>query len=138
VTEVADPFFTARKFGQGLAVLSHGGFLILPLFMSLDLGSRDGVRSGLVLSAVLSLLAAILGGLIVGGWRKAAYNIVLGCFAGFGMVTVVFGFAFLQVGFPHSTNIASKIFSVSITVALLSVVLLALGRRKRFWIHDAI
>jgi hypothetical protein len=132
------PFFATRQFGQGFAVLGQAGLLITPLFVSLELGSRGGLRFGVAISALLSFLAAIIGGLIVGGWRKAAQNIVRGCIVGFGVVTIVFFIAFLENGFPHSTNVAWKIFCVSVAVTTCSAVLLAIGYRKWSWTHDAI
>jgi hypothetical protein len=138
VTKAAHPFFTVHQFGQGLTVLGHAGFLIMPLYISLDLGSRVGLRLGVMISAVLAVLAAIIGGMIIGGWRKAAHNLVHGCFMGFGLVTIVFSLAFLQHGLPHSTNIAWTIFSVSLAVLTGSGLLLAIGHRRWAWKHDAI
>lgn len=133
MNEVAGPKPFRKQLGQGFAILGNVGLLITPLFLSLDVGKGVGFRLGVVCSAILSVFAAILGGLIIGGWREAGHELVRGCFLGFLFVALVFSLAFLQTGLPHSTNIAWTIFLMSIAGTVALGLILLVFRRKKIW-----
>lgn len=118
-----------RDFAQGLVVLGVSGLALTAIYLSLGWISFDDRSNTASALLVLSVLAACLGGWLLGSARTAAAGVAAGVFVAALFLSAAAAFARAKSGYFFPAR--SRLLRSALAALLVSAAVLAAALRRR-------